>query len=347
MRTTTHQEAAALALAGVLLLASTGCFTDDIVEEYSEQKFQGAPPPVHEDIAFTNWPLEPSRAEYLLPKAESRAVLIDNAGAGTTGALRVKLEFLEEEYLQTVKWKEFPRGSLDGINNAPRKEIAAYHVQKLFLEPENYVVPTTAARCVLPKNYPIHDRPTVEGSACIFGALSVWLQHVEVPPRLYERARFEEDETYAYYMSNLNLFTYLFDHQDGRGGNFLVSREPERRQVFSIDNGVAMNSWPWYNWFTRNWNKIRVPALRRDSIERLRALERGDLDRLLVVQQFALDADGIYRDVTPGPPLDPSSGVTIAEGTIQLGLTSAEIDGIWKRIQTLLSDVDAGEIALL
>jgi len=68
-------------------------------------------------------------------------------------------------------------------------------------------------------------------------------------------------------MSNLNIFTYLVEHQDGREGNFLISRD-DRRQVFAIDNGVSFGEpWPFYNWFVSNWNVLRVPAVWAETID--------------------------------------------------------------------------------
>jgi hypothetical protein len=175
--------------------------------------------------------------------------------------------------------------------------------------------------------------------------LSLWLQDVRLPKgNLLDRERFLAEPGYAYYMSNLNLFTYLIEHQDGREGNFLVS-DDGRRQVFAIDNGVSFGQpWPFYNWFVRNWDVLRVPAVRSDSVERLRALTREDLDSLLVVAQLEPDADGVLQLVLPGPPHDPHVGATLSGDVVQFGLTEAEVDAVWTRIQDLVASVDAGEL---
>jgi hypothetical protein len=166
---------------------------------------------------------------------------------------------------------------------------------------------------------------------------------VKVPEKLYDESRFLEDPTYAYYMSNLNILTYLVDHRDTKASNFLVSKDENRRLVFSIDNDIAFSTFP-YNFFWFHWNKIRVAALRRDSIDRLRRLERQDLDFLEVLEQLEKNDGGILRPVPVGDKLCPDGGVCIKDGTVQFGLTKSEIDDVWKRIQALIAKVDSGKI---
>jgi len=340
--TTRHAISGLWAILLFTALVSSGCASAN--EQASPYSYPTAPAP-RAEVPFPNWPMSPDRAEQILPAGDAEVIAAKGAGAGTTGALRVTLHFQGAHHEKAFKWKEVPRRRMDGINNAPRKEIAAYELQKLFLDPEDYVVPTTRARCVDIETYPFRGRASLSGTRCVFGVLTVWLRDVTVPDELYEEERFREDSTYAYFMANVNLFTYLMDHQDGRSGNFLVSTDG-RRQVYSIDNGVAMNRWPFYNWFVPNWDEIRVPALRRESVERLRALERSDLDRLAVLQEFTLDDQGLYHPVEPGPPITPDRGVRVHADSVQFGLTTSEIDGVWRRIEKLLAKVDRGKVAL-
>ena len=175
--------------------------------------------------------------------------------------------------------------------------------------------------------------------------VALWLDDLKLPDPLFDPQRFRRDPVYAYYLANFNLLTYLMKHLDGRTGNFLVSKDPAYRHVFAIDNGVGFGG-IFYNWFVPNWDDVRVPALRKESIERLRALERADLDVLGVVSQLELDDSGIFRNVAPGENLAPRRGVRISDRTIQLGLKKSEIDDIWQRIEDLLEEVDDGEIQL-
>ncbi len=309
---------------------------------------------------FPNWPLEPLEAEALV---ETRAWQPTRSGRGlrgTTGAERIALHFPSRQMTVDFKWKQmvwsrrfqfFPGvpGTLDGVNNSPRKELAAWQLQQLFLDPEDYVVPTSVAYCAALSE--IQDlapevEPTVEGSRCILGVLSLWMRDVTLPKTLPDLERFRRDPVYAHYLSNLNLFTYLVKHHDGREGNFLIAENDARPQLFAIDNGVAFGG-VYFNWFVRNWDNLRVPALRRDSIDRLRSISESDLQQALgVVAELRLDEDGIFRNAEPGPNLDPGAGVRLEDGVLQFGLTDDEIEDVWERIEDLIEDVDEDDLAV-
>jgi len=278
---------------------------------------------------------------------------VKGAGAGTTGAHKVQLAFPAQNVVVPFKWKTMDGGwkpfwgRLDGVNNSPRKEIAVWKLQKLFLDPEDYVVPPSFAYCAALTNYfDPSAMATRDGSECVLGVLSLWLKGLELPDPLLDKERFGRDYAYAYYLSNLNLLTYLAEHHDGRLGNFLVWEDDARRQAFAIDNGVAFGdgfSGLWYNWFVRNWDKLRVPALRKESIDRLRKVREEDLEKLLgVVAQLELDDDGIFVNVPLGENLDPDDGVRIEGNVIQFGLNEDEIEDLWERIE----DVDEGDVAV-
>jgi hypothetical protein len=309
----------------------------------------------HPGEAFPNWPIDPLRFEYLMQSYHPVATKHTAAGAGTTGAEKLTLEFSEVGDSFDCKWKLMPArwspvaGRLDGVNNSPRKELAAWRIQRLFLEPVDYVVPASMAYCApieqVKRRHP-ESQPTLKGSDCALGVAALWMRDLALPDPLLDPERFNRDYVYAYYLANLNLFTYLVKHHDGREGNFLVSKNDARRQVFAIDNGVSFGGL-FYNWFVPNWNSIRVPALRSESIERLRALRREDLDQTLaVVAQLELNEAGIYVNRPPGPNLDAGAGVRQQEGVLQFGLTEREIEAVWQRIQDLIEDVDDGEIAV-
>ncbi len=294
--------------------------------------------------SFPNWQDPPDVAmrematgDYVLEEAHRTA-------AGTSGALEVRVRLKGAEH--HMKAKDVPT-DLDGINNAPRKELAAYAIQPLFLDPEDYVVPATTLRCVdveRRREAELPYAPTIPGTKCVLVVLAMWLKDATLPDVLLDPARFVKEPKYAYYMSNLNVFTYLIEHQDGREGNFLISKD-DRRQVFAIDNGVSFGQpWPFYNWFVPNWDVLRVPAVRKETIERLRTLERKDLDVLLVVAQVEPDAKGILQLVEPGPPLDADQGASREGTTVQFGLAEGEIDDVWERIQELIREVDEGEL---
>ncbi len=349
------QAAALFAAAGLaLLIGAPGC-TSVPKNTGMPLEFESAERPA-EANKFPNWPYPPkvleTRLGETLVSGAFKTVSDERTAYGTSGARLVEINFPDdsgETVDLSVKWKEMPRGTLDEFNDSPRRQFAAYELQKLFLDPEDYVVPTTLAFCAPLSLYPrdsiVPQRPTLPGSSCVFGLLNVWLKDVTISDDYYDEARFVSDPTYAYYLANFNLFTYLSDFADAKESNFLISKDPNRRQIFSVDNDIAFNSFL-RNPFMGDWKVIFVSALRRDSIERLRRLRREDLDRLGVLAQLEKDERGIFVSVPPGENLSPNEGVRITGKTVQLGLARFEIDAVWQRMRDLLARVDAGEIAL-
>ena len=292
--------------------------------------------------AERNWPISPSKAEHVLARADGIVKQHEKLAAGITGADRFTIYFPELERNVIVKWKAAPDGDVDGWNNAPRKELAAYEIQKWFLSPEEYLVPTSVARCISLEHYRSIDaeaEPTLKGTHCVFGVLSLWLENVEVPERLYEEARFRSEPAYARHMANFNLFAHLIDDRDTRDGNVLTSTDRNDRRVFSVDNGISFDP-SLYNFFANDWKEIRVPALPRDSIERLRKLPRERIRALAVLAEFHVDQKGILRRAGAGRPIDEDRGVRFEDGRLQLGLTEDEIENVRERLENLLADVD-------
>jgi hypothetical protein len=187
--------------------------------------------------------------------------------------------------------------------------------------------------------------PSFPGTSCTLGVLSVWLEQVTVPERVFEPARFASDARYAANVGRFNLLTYLVEHEDGRAGNILVSKAPEDRRVYAIDNGISFGAVV-KNWFVPNWNVIRIPAVPHIEIDRLRRVDRGQIDRLGVVAELKADPNGVLESVPPGPNRDPESGTRVSAGWLQLGLTRSELDGVEARLKALLARVDRGELPL-
>jgi hypothetical protein len=210
------------------------------------------------------------------------------------------------------------------------------------------VVPTTLARCVPLEvwlRFHATDAPQLPDANCVLVTASLWLDDITIPDVLYDKKRFLSDPIYARYMADFNVFSYLIQHRDTRAGNALISQETDRRHVFAIDNGISFGTFP-YNFFVSNWDRLRVAALREETIRRLRGLRYMDLNQLQVAQQLANDGTGHYLDTSPGLPLDSERGAEFRDGVLQFGLTDDEIAGVWKRLQKLLERVDRGEIPL-
>jgi len=199
------------------------------------------------------------------------------------------------------------------------------------------------------RNLHSDGEPTLPGTQCVLGVEAVWLQHVEVPDVVYDPARFWRDPVYARHLANFNLLTYLVENRDTRKGNVLVSTEPGNPRVFSVDNGIAFDA-RLYNYFSdllvNPWQRILVPALPRDSIERLRAVTPERAAQLAVVAQMQVDGAGLLHEAPPTAPIDPTRGSRWRDGVFQLGLTRSEIDHVLGRVHALLARVDRGEIPL-
>lgn len=243
-----------------------------------------------------------------------------------------------------VKLRRAEPGAED-FNNRPRYDLAAYELQKLFLDPPDFVVPPTALRMVpvadlLP--YAKEARPTFRGSDAVLVVLQYWLQEVKVIADVLDPGRFAADAEYARHIGHLNILTFLIEHGDSNVGNFLISRAEAGARVFSIDNGVAFA----FNESDRGdlWRRLRVDRLPADAVARLRAAGRDELQRRLgVLAQWRL-RDGRWNAEVPGANLSPARGVRQKDGVVQLGLTRAEIAQVGRQLDRLLADVDGGKI---
>ena len=221
----------------VFILSFAGCAGRGKVEDRQLQ-FKEAPSPSVKG-QFPNWQFTPKELETVIYKrgveGELHAKEMERTAQGTTGAL--VLVNHDEVSGKDIKWK-FKKnvpGWVDSFNTSPRKEIAAYNVQKLFLDPEDYVVPTALPICIPRDRFMKrggYAAATLEGTDCVLGLGSIWMENVTIPDTLYDESRFLKDSTYAYFMSNFNLLTYLIQHRDGRVGQFLVSKDDKRRQLF-------------------------------------------------------------------------------------------------------------------
>lgn len=257
--------------------------------------------------------------------------------------LKAELSFSGEPPYR-VKLRRAEPGA-ESFNNRPRYDLATYELQKLFLDPEEYVVPPTALRMVpLAELHPYapEARPTFRGSDEVLVVLQYWLQEVKVIADVYDVQRFAADARYARHIGQLNVLTWLIEHGDSNVGNFLISRAEEGARVFSIDHGVAFA----FNESDRGqlWRFLRVDRLPADTVERLRDVTEDELHRRLgVLAQWRLQ-DGRWAEVPPGTNLGPTRAVRSSKEAVQLGLTKSEISKLWRQLQRLLKDVDSGKI---
>jgi hypothetical protein len=279
-------------------------------------------------------PLAIVQAQTSRPKAKGDITLRAEISFGGAPPLRVKLRKAEP--------------GADTFNNVPRYDIAAYEVQKLFLDPAEYVVPPTVLRMV-----PLADfakvspdvKRTFPAAEQVVAVVQYWLSDIIVIADVYSPERFVADPVYARHIGQLNIFTYLIAHGDSNAGNFLIGKQEQGARVFSIDNGVAFNSADSDRGAL--WKEMRVKRLPADAVERLRQVTPQLLaDRLGVLAQWQLQG-GRYVPVPPGRNLSANRGVRREDDLVQMGLTKAELFEVNRRLTRLLRDVDHGEITLV
>ncbi len=274
---------------------------------------------------------------------------------GSTSAVTFRIQFRDCTVVQ-VKWRAAPP-TFRRFNNDPRREIASYHFQKLFLAPEEYVVPVTTLICIPQADLVrigLDIAPQIAGAECVFGPVAIWLQHVKVKGNFLDRERFarsatgEESRDYARQFANLNLFTTLISHRDGRKGNFLISAVPAQPHTFSIDNSLAYEGMGNPRIGIPQWGYLKVDTLPRATVEQLRRITPEQLQRELgVVDEYRVMADGHVQPLRPfSPNINPQQGFRRKDTMVQIGLTEREIAKIAARLRTLLERVDRGEIQL-
>lgn len=259
--------------------------------------------------------------------------------------LRAEVSFAGAPPLR-VKLRKAEPGA-DSFNNVPRYDLAAYALQKLFLDPAEYLVPPTELH-MLPladfAKYAPDVKRTFPTAEQVLGVVQYWLSDIESVPDVFYPERFESDPLYARHIGQLNVFTYLIRHGDSNQGNFLIGKSAAGARVFSIDHGVAFAS----DESDRGeaWKVMRVKRIPADTVERLRKITPELLtERLAVLAQWRLE-NGSYVRVPNGANLVPNRGVRRSGDDLQMGLTKSEIGEVRRRLASLLKQVDAGKITL-
>lgn len=284
--------------------------------------------------------------EHMLGSEPMRIVDAEISRPKAKGDITLKADVVFSERAPIrVKVRKAERGA-QTFNNVPRYDLAAYELQKVLVDAEEYVVPPTSLRMVpmaQMKSYSPDVEATFPDSDDVLCVVQYWLQDVTAPQDVLYPARFESDALYARHIGQLNVLTYLVNHRDSNLGNFLISAVPEGARVFSIDHGVAFASEPSDR--GELWRTMRVKRLPTDTVARLRKLTETDLDsRLGVLAEWQLE-NGHYVPTSPGKNLRPRSGVRRQESVVQMGLSAGEIGAVWSRAQKLLRMVDDGDIA--
>jgi hypothetical protein len=272
-----------------------------------------------------------TQAEISRPKAKGDITLRAEVSFGGAPPLRVKLRKAEP--------------GADSFNNVPRYDLAAYELQKLFLDPPEYLVPPTALRMVPLADFAKYSpdvRRTFPSADQVLAVVQYWLSDIMSIPDVYDPARFAADPVYARHIGQLNVLTHIIRHRDSNQGNFLLGKAERGARVFSIDHGVAFAS----EESDRGdvWKDMRVNRLPGDTVARLRLITPQLLaDRLGVLAQWRLEGRS-YVPVASGTNLGDNRGVRRKGNDLQMGLNKSEIRAIHRLLTKLLERVDAGEI---
>ena len=231
------------------------------------------------------------------------------------------------------------------FNNEPRYELAAYVLQKAFLDEPDMVVPPTALRAVTHSQlapFAPAVPPTFRNANDVIVVLQYWLKEVSGPNDVWDPARFKSDPAYARHVANLNVLTYLIGHGDSNAGNILLSTDPDNPRVFSVDNGVAFRSLKSDR--GQLWRSMRVPSVPKQTVERLRTLDRARLNEVLAALGTWDVRDNHLVPLAGQAAYSGAKGVRTHDGNVQFGMTPREIADVDQRRQEILEKVANGRL---
>lgn len=291
--------------------------------------------------------------ERLLAEAELLGVADTPSGMQGAKVLTLEAEVKGRDVVLRAKWR--PQNSADLINE-PRKELAAYAVQKLFLKDAELVAPPTVARC-----FPLDEYrkfvPEAQASypevECVLGFLSYWLEGVktvgsarkdgllEQGSGIWDAQLFERDASYRSSVSNANLLTYLINHGDAHEEQFVLERTSHGLRAFVVDNSIAFRSIKNPMLLLRqDWSSIQVPRLGKHTVERLRALSDADYASLSTVAAFEKRDDELLQLRTWPSGANDGAAMSWNGSQLRIGLTPGEIALVRGRVGDLLRRSD-------
>lgn len=296
--------------------------------------------------------------ERLLTEGELIGVADTPSGMQGAKLLTLEVEAKGRDVVLRAKWR--PQSSADLINE-PRKELAAYAVQKLFLKDHELVAPPTVARC-----FPLEDyrkwvpeaRATYPDVECVFGFVSYWLEGVKTVGAarkegllgegsgIWDARLFERDEIYRTSVGNANLLTYLINHGDAHEEQFVLERAPRGLRAFVVDNSIAFRSIKNPMLLLRqDWSSIQVPRLGHHQVERLRALTDRDYAQLATVSVLEKrDDDELITLRTWKDEPGDGSAMKWNGRQLRIGLTPGEIELVRGRVGDLLRRSDLAKL---
>jgi hypothetical protein len=255
-----------------------------------------------------------------------------------------------------AKWRA--HATLSSLND-PRRELGAHAVQRLFLEPHEYVVPPSAGHCFDLAEYRRSvdpaGRATFAGIDCVFGVLSYWLEDgrglddaedagwLSSDQRAFDAAWFRRSASYRDSASDLNVLTFLIEHGDSHPDQFIIGGSAQLPRLYSVDNSLSFGSFrnPTVD---EDWSRLLVPSIRLSTVQRLRQLTPEQLSSLTVIEQYRI-RDGSLVHGAAGAAVNAFRPLRWAGRELQIGLTRAEIARVASRLRALTSSVASGRLA--
>ncbi len=257
-----------------------------------------------------------------------------------------------------AKWR--PQSSSNLINE-PRKELAAYAVQKLFLDDSALAAPPTVAHCFPLAEYRLFapkEPASFKTIDCVLGFASYWLEDVHSVSSaredgllgegkgIWDTKLFERDPIYRGSVARANLLTYVINHGDAHDGQFLLEETPRGLRTYVVDNSIAFRSVknPMLL-FREDWSNIHVPWLPKDAVARLRNLKAEDFQRLGTIAVLEHRGEKLVDVTRTSSPLTSDGSVMSWTGKqLRIGLSDGEIKLVASRIALLLERPDLAKI---
>jgi hypothetical protein len=298
----------------------------------------------------------PQQIEALL-SATPKLLGMADTPSGSQGAKILTLSSTARgaQIVFRVRWRA---QSSTGLINEPRKELAAYAVQKLFLSEQELVAPPTVAVC-LPladyRRFEPKEPPTFENIDCVLGFASYWLEGGEdvgaaqksgtlhKSAGIWDQQLFETDPVYRSSVSNANVFTYLINHGDAHEKQFMLEHTRRGLRTYVVDNSIAFLSIKNPMLLVReDWSQIQIPAIPQSLVARLKALTVAQLRALSSI----VELEKRDRQLLPSNPnLEriPTDGHAMSwQGPrLRIGLSNREIELVAARVRELVERPEA------
>jgi hypothetical protein len=244
-----------------------------------------------------------------------------------------------------AKWRAL--STAHGLND-PRKEIIAYEVQKLFLPPEDFVVPPAVTYCLdldaYKRRVDARAAETFPRTHCVFGTLSYWLENAKTSGTVLDREQFKLDPLYRRTLADTNLLLFLTSNGDTHQDQFVSVMGQGGRRVYFVDFTISLSTYrnPTLS-FDEDWSNLHVPLVPA-NLERLRRLSNAELERLTVVEQYERTGNRLFRrEPTRSSEPHPDVGLWWSHEQLRIGMTAKELDLVRERSSELLRRVDSGE----